>query len=101
VIAGMIDAAIVTLLLAHPDLHIEELRRDRLVVCLRKDNQLATKAAIQPSDLQDNLAILYHPQRHPDAHVRLIELLSEAGVSVEEYSRASHPSEIPAFVKEG
>lgn len=101
VIAGMVDAAIVTLPLAHPDLHIEELRRDRLVVCLRKDNPLAAKAAIQPSDLQGNLAILYHPQRHPDAHVRLLELLSEAGVSVEEYSRASHPSEIPALVKEG
>jgi DNA-binding transcriptional LysR family regulator len=101
VLAGIVDAAIVTLPLAHPDLHIEELRRDRLVACLRKDNPLATKAAIQPSDLQDNLAILYHPQRHPDAHARLLELLSDAGVSVEEYSRASHPSEMRTLVKDG
>ena len=101
VLAGIVDAAIVTLPLTHPDLHIEELRRDRLVVCLRKDNPLAARAAIQPSDLQDNLAILYHPQRHPDAHARLLELLSEAGVSVEEYSRASHPSEMQSLVKEG
>jgi DNA-binding transcriptional LysR family regulator len=77
------------------------LRRDRLVACLRKDNPLATKAAIQPSDLQDNLAILYHPQRHPDAHTRLLELLSDAGVSVKEYSRASHPSEMRTLVKDG
>lgn len=46
---------VVTLPLTHPDLHIEELRRNRLIVCLRKDNPLAAKAAIQPSDLQDNL----------------------------------------------
>jgi DNA-binding transcriptional LysR family regulator len=101
VLAGMVDAAIVTLPLTHSDLHIEELRRDRLVVCLRKDNPLAAKAAIQPSDLQDNLGVLYHPQRHPDAHTRLLEWLSDAGVSVEEYSRASHPSEMQTLVKEG
>jgi DNA-binding transcriptional LysR family regulator len=101
VLAGIIDAAVVTLPVAHPDLHIEELRRDRLVVCLRKDDPLATRAAIQSSDLQENLAIFYHPQRHPDAHAHLLESLRDAGVSVEEYSRAAHPSEMQTLVKEG
>ena len=101
VLAGIVDAAIVTLPLTHPDLHIEELRRDRLVVCLRRDNPHAAKAAIQPSDLQGNLGVLYHPQRHPDAHSRLLELLSDAGVSVEQHSRASHPSEMRTLVREG
>lgn len=101
VLAGVIDAAVVTLPFTHPNLHIEELRRDRVVVCLRKDNPIATKAAIPPSDLQDNLAIFYYPQGHPEAHFRLIELLSEAGISVEEYSQASHPSEMRALVREG
>ena len=85
VLAGTVDTAIVTLPLKHPDLHIEELRRDRLVACLRRDDPLATKAALQPLDLQDNLSIFYHPQRHPDAHARLLELLGDAGVNVEEY----------------
>ena len=101
VLAGTVDVAIVTLPLNHPDLHIEELRRDRLVVCLRRDDPLSTKAALQPADIQDNLAILYHPQRHPDAHARLIELLADAGVKVDEYSHASHPSEMQTLVKEG
>jgi DNA-binding transcriptional LysR family regulator len=101
VLAGEIDAAVVTLPLAHANLHVEELRRDRLVVCLRKDNPLASKAALKPTDLQNNLAILYNPQRHPEAHHRLLELLSDAGVLVEEYSRASHPCEMEALVKEG
>jgi DNA-binding transcriptional LysR family regulator len=101
ILDGMIDAAIITLPLAHPDLHIEELRRDRIVVCLRKDHPLAAKAALQVSDLQDNLKVIYHPQRHPDAHLRLLELLSDAGVELGEYSCASHPSEMQSLVKEG
>jgi len=101
VLAGTVDAAIVTLPLRHPDLHIEELRRDRLVVCLRKDDPLSSKASLQPADLQNNLAVLYHPQRHPEAHARLLELLADAGVKVEEYSHASHPSEMQTLVKEG
>jgi len=101
VLAGMVDAAIITLPLAHPDLHIEELRRDRIVVCLRKDHPLAAKAALQVPDLQDNLTVIYHPQRHPDAHLRLLELLGNAGVTLGEYSCASHPSELQTLVKEG
>ncbi|WP_263415225.1 LysR family transcriptional regulator [Terriglobus albidus] len=101
VLAGSVDSAIVTLPLEHPDLCIEEIRKDRLVVCLRKDNPLAIKLALLPSDLQHNLAVLYHPQRHPHAHVRLLELLAEAGVRVEEYSHASHPTEMQMLVKEG
>jgi DNA-binding transcriptional LysR family regulator len=101
VLAGAVDAAIVTLPLKHPDLRIEEIRRDRLVVCLRRDNPLATRIALQPTDLQNNLTVLYHPQRHPDAHERLLELLADAGVTIEEYSRASNPSEMQMLVKEG
>ena len=56
---------------------------------------------MEATDLQNNLAVLYNPQRHPDAHQRLLELLAHAGVTVEEYSRASHPSEMQTLVKEG
>lgn len=101
VLDGMVDAAMITLPFTHPDLRIEELRRDRIVVCLRKDHPLAAKAALLVSDLQDNLSILYHPQRHPDAHRRLLELLHEAGVTLGEYSCASHPSELQELVREG
>lgn len=101
VLEGVVHAAIITLPLTHPDLHVEELRRDRIVVCLRKDHALAAKAALQVSDLQDNLTIIYHPQRHPDAHVQLLELLGGAGITLQEYSCASHPSEMQTLVKEG
>jgi DNA-binding transcriptional LysR family regulator len=101
VVSGTVDAAFVTLPLRHPDLRIEELRRDPLVVCLRRDDPLAAKASLQTAELQGNLAVLYHPQRHPDAHERLLELLSDAGVQLEEHSCASHPSEMQTLVKGG
>jgi DNA-binding transcriptional LysR family regulator len=101
IVTGRVDAAIVTLPLKHPDLRIEEICRDRLVVCLRKDDPLARKSSLKASELQDNLSILYHPQRHPDAHERLLELLDEAGVRIEEYSSVSNPLEMQMLVKEG
>jgi DNA-binding transcriptional LysR family regulator len=101
VVTGVIDAAIVTLPVENAGLRVEELRRDRLVVCLRKDHPLAVKGSLLPSDLQSNLRIVYHPQSHPQAHARLLELLEDAGVKVENYSRASHPTEMQTLVRDG
>ena len=68
---------------------------------MRRDDPLAAKASLQTADLQGNLAVLYHPQRHPDAHERLLELLRDTGVQLEEHSCASHPSEMQTLVKGG
>jgi DNA-binding transcriptional LysR family regulator len=87
--------------LEHPELCIEELRRDPLVVCLRQDNPSARNHRVQASDLQGNLSILHHPKRHPRAHAKLLRHLADAGVEVEDYSHASHPSEMQMLVKEG
>jgi hypothetical protein len=47
------------------------------------------------------LTVLYHPQRHPGAHEMLLEFLADAGVKIDEFSIASHPSEMQMLVKEG
>jgi len=101
ILDGAVDAAVVTLPLKHPDLRIEEIRRDPLVVCLRRDDPLAGKAILQTADLEDRLSVLYHSRRHPEAHERLLELLANAGLTVKDYSHASHPSEMQMLVKEG
>jgi len=101
VMAGFLDAAIVTLPVENAALTVVELRRDRLMVCLRGDDPLASKSSLQPIDLQKNLKILYHPQRHSNAHARLLELLEDAGIELDDYSRASHPVEMQTLVKDG
>jgi hypothetical protein len=68
---------------------------------MRRDDPLAAKASVLTADLQGNLAVLYHPRRHPDAHERLLELLREVRVQIAEYSCASHPSEMQTLVKGG
>jgi len=100
-VLGEIDAAIMTLPITDPRLSIKAIHRDRLVACLRADHPLASKAALHPADLQNNLAVLYDPQRHPEAHAQLLEWLRKGRVQIEEFSRASHPIEIQALVKSG
>jgi len=101
IVDGTLDAAIVTLPLKHPALHLEVVSRDKLVVCLRKDHALAVKATLDASDLQSNLAIFCRPQWHPDAHRQLLQFLASVGVAIKEFSFTSHPSEMQTLVKEG
>jgi len=101
IVSGTVDAALVTLPFAHPELYIEELCRDPLVVCLRHDHPLAGSQVLQAADLRGHLKILHHPKRHPGAHARLLRQLADAGIEIEDYSHASHPSELQMLVKEG
>jgi DNA-binding transcriptional LysR family regulator len=101
IVRGEIHAAIVTLPVSESDLQVEVLRRDRLVVCLRADHPLAEKPAVKPAELSGHIGVLYHPQRHPEAHAQMMGRLSRAGVRVSEFSSASHPTEMQQLVKEG
>jgi DNA-binding transcriptional LysR family regulator len=100
-VTGEIDAAVVTLPVNHSLLCAEVIRRDRLVVCLRRDHALAAKPFFESVDLRGNLTILYHPERHFHAHQRARECLREIGIEVERYSRANHPIELRELVKQG
>jgi DNA-binding transcriptional LysR family regulator len=99
--SGEIDAALVTLPVHHRHLRVEVIRQERLVVCLRRDHELAAKPIFQPSDLEGNLTILYHPERHFHAHQRHREYLREIGIEVESYARATHPIELRELVRQG
>jgi DNA-binding transcriptional LysR family regulator len=99
--SGQLDAALITLPIKDSQLRVEKISCDRLVACLRGDHPLAADASLRPGDLQDNLTVLYHPQRHPNAHSKLVEMLAEAGIKIEEFSRASHPTELQSLVKAG
>jgi hypothetical protein len=69
------DVALVTLPVNSPHRCIEVIRRDRLVVRLRRDEL----------DLQDNLTILYHPERAIAASTAIVDpiLLTRALVPPE------------------
>ena len=96
-----IDAAIVTLPIDDPKLRVMDICQDSLVVCLPNSHLLASKAAIAPIDLNGTLKIFRLPSLHPSAHDRLVEMLSDIGIVVEDSSHISHPSEAMKLVKEG
>ena len=96
-----LDAAIVSLPITDERLRVEVIKRERLVVCLPSDHPLAKKAALSASDLSRNLTVFHRPAQHPEAHVRLLELLAELGVLFEEHSHTSHPQEMQEVVKNG
>lgn len=99
VAAGELDAAIVTKPITDRRLCVEEIHQDRFVVCLRADDPLAMKPKIMSTDLQNKLLILYHPEQHPDAYVRLMELLQDAYMPTKQIARASSPEKMQALVK--
>ena len=101
IVSGKIHAALVTLPVNEFELRVEELRRDRLVVCLRADHPLAGKPFVRPAELNGNIGVLYHPERHPEAHAQMMERLKRAGIRIGEFSSASHPTEMQDLVKGG
>jgi DNA-binding transcriptional LysR family regulator len=98
---GALDAALITLPLQHTELCIEPLKSERLVVCIRRDDPLASKHSLTAHDLKDRLAILHDPQRHPSIHSKLVELLSDAGLRLQEFARSSNLFEMLMLVKDG
>jgi DNA-binding transcriptional LysR family regulator len=100
-LAGTIDAAIVTSPIDDERLHVEEIRRDRLLVCVRKDHSLASKGILHAEDLRGMPIVLCHPQINLRAHVQTLSYFGEAGAQVNEFAQASHPTELQALVKDG
>lgn len=101
VLEGKLDAAIVTLPVSDERVRIDLIHRDRLVVCLPEDHLLAHKPSLSAHDLQENLTIFRQPSQHPEAHERLVEMLAELGVGVEEHARSSHPLGMQEAIRSG
>ena len=99
--ADSIDAAILTLPIHDQQLRVMNVREDSLVICLPENHPLATKIAISPSDLQGRLKIFRQPALHPAAHDRLVAMLGDIGIAMEDCSHVSHPSEAMRLVKDG
>lgn len=78
---GELDAALVTLPLVPSGYHIQPIMHQPLVVCIREDDPLAQKERLTPEPLNHQLAIFSDPRHHPTAHARLLEMLTEQGMT--------------------
>jgi DNA-binding transcriptional LysR family regulator len=100
-IAGHVDAAIVTSPIEDPRLFAEEIVQERIVVCMRADHPLARKAILQCNDIRQEPVVRCNPQRNPLVHAQLTAYLEDVGIVHSDYAWASHPAEVRTLVKDG
>jgi DNA-binding transcriptional LysR family regulator len=77
---GTLDAALVTLPLSSDGFRVQPVMHEPLVVCIRKDDPLASLGELPPESLNGKLGIFSDPRHHPSAHTRLLEMLGEQGI---------------------
>ena len=88
---GKINAALVTAPVEAGDLVVQPVARERLLVCMRKDDPLASVDAISPRQISDKLRICFDPSQHPELFAYLDSSLSRVGITLQ----AKHPCTAP------
>jgi DNA-binding transcriptional LysR family regulator len=98
---GDIDAALLTLPVSGTGLKTYPFAKSRLVVCMKADDPLARLKEIAPSELQAKLTIFQEPKQHPEAHLKLMEMLDAVGVHGDVASTTTTPHNIQWMVESG
>ena len=96
-----LDAVLLTLPVDDEELRVKVLERERLVVCLRSDDPLASDVAIAPAALDGKLSVFDYQRHHPAAYTRLIEMLKELGITPRPSTPTMNGDHIQWLVKEG
>jgi DNA-binding transcriptional LysR family regulator len=99
--SGEIDAALVTLPVNAARFKAHPFMQSRLVVCMKADDPLAKLREIAPSELQAKLTIFQEPKQHPEAHLRLMEMLDHIGIQTDVASTSRTPQSIQWMVEAG
>jgi DNA-binding transcriptional LysR family regulator len=95
---GRLDAAIVTLPVAEPDLNQHVIARERLLICLRADDPLAAGPDIPKEDVTERLKIMFNRPYHPPFYDKLMTAFRDAGMTGRPSHRFSAPSEMQFLV---
>ena len=98
---GDIDAALLTLPVKVEGLKTYAFTSARLVACMRADDPLSKCKEITPADLGSKLTIFREPKQHPEAHVRLIEMLAEVGITGDVANTHGNPHDLQWTVGSG
>jgi DNA-binding transcriptional LysR family regulator len=96
-----LDAAVLPLPISDDRWTVEPVASAPLAVCMRADDPLAQQIEIQPSELAKRLKIFRNPEAHPEAHTRLMEMLTEIGIKPDVACLATTPADIQWMVQSG
>lgn len=98
---GEINAALVTTPVKANDLVIQPISRERLLLCLRKDDPLASADAILPRQIAGKLSITFDPKQHSELFSYLDTTLSRAGIAIQPRHLCTTPHDVQWMVKRG
>jgi len=98
--AGQLDCALLPMPIDASRYFVHQNAQAPLVVCMRADDPLASRAQLDVHEVSPRLAIFRDPELHPAAHSRLVEMFTEVGIPVHLACVARTPSEIQWMVKE-
>lgn len=94
-----LHAALVTLPIERRGWVVQQIARERLFVCMRKDDPQAAEISVPPLRLAAKLQVSFDPKYHPTFYNHLSGQLFRAGVALEATRFASAPNEVQWMVK--
>lgn len=95
-----LDAALITLPFSIDDLYAQPLMHERMLVCLRRDDPLASNEELDPSNLNGKLGIFSDSHHHPTAHARLLEMLAQKSIVPRAFSPTFNLEQIQWMVEQ-
>jgi DNA-binding transcriptional LysR family regulator len=98
---GVLDGALLPMPIDGPNWVIQQIASEPVVVCMRKDDPLASESQVALSNLASRLTVFRDPAHHPSAHNRLMELLTNAGIAPEVSCLGGTPTDIQCMVRAG
>ena len=98
---GNLQAAMVTLPVEMRDLVIQPVARDRLLVCMRRDDPLAADEELTPRQIANRIRISFDPKHHPELYAYLDATLARAGIAMRAQHLCTTPSDMQWMVKQG
>jgi DNA-binding transcriptional LysR family regulator len=97
---GGLDCAILPLPVDRDLWTVLQVAQSSLVLCMRADDPLASRAQIDIHEAAPRIRIFRDPELHPAAHSRLSEMFAEVGIPVNLANSAASPSDMQWMVKE-
>lgn len=97
---GRFDAALVSMPIAEPNLFIQHICTENLLVCLRADDPWAQGETIPRSAVQSCLKIFFDRMHHPLLYDELMRKFAKVGIDLQLSDFVSAPAEMQFLVKE-
>lgn len=97
---GGLDCAILPMPVDRDMWTVLQVAQSPLVLCMRTDDPLASRAQIDIHEAAPQITIFRDPELHFAAHSRLSEMFAEVGISLNIANSAATPSDMQWMVKE-